>query len=334
MPLFSVIIPVYNVEAWLRECLDSVLAQARPDWECICVDDGSTDGSGSILDEYAIRDSRFHPIHQRHMGVGAARNAALDTAIGTWLVFLDGDDVLAPDSLAIVQKGILLFPDTNLYRFELQRFGETENPVFPRDGHFCWSPIDISKVLSLSDAYYNFCQFVYRRHLSGNRRFPHYLRGEDRVFLLSGLLQERTIVINDAVLYAYRTRTGSAMNSEASTDVLRDELEHRLEIIRMIDESDKSVSYAGSVWLEGYFISDFPRILLKRKRDRSDLAKDWLVRLKALRHADGLSAFARFLSWFIPPFRPPMLAVFICICLDSGRRRVARLFHRTIGALP
>lgn len=80
---FSIIIPVYNVAPYLRECLDSVLAQICTDWEweAICVDDGSTDGSGAILDEYAARDGRFKVIHQTNAGVSAARNAALNVEV-------------------------------------------------------------------------------------------------------------------------------------------------------------------------------------------------------------------------------------------------------------
>ena len=79
---FSIIIPVYNVAQYLRECLDSVLAQTFTDWEAICVDDGSTDGSGAILDEYAAKDWRFRVIHQDNAGVGFARNVALNVARG------------------------------------------------------------------------------------------------------------------------------------------------------------------------------------------------------------------------------------------------------------
>jgi len=72
-PFFSIIIPVYNVAPYLRECLDSVLAQTFTDWEAICVDDGSTDGSGAILDEYAAKEPRIKVIHPKNAGVGAAR---------------------------------------------------------------------------------------------------------------------------------------------------------------------------------------------------------------------------------------------------------------------
>lgn len=99
MPKFSIIIPVYNVAPYLRECLDSVLAQTFTDWEAICVDDGSTDGSGAILDEFVARDGRFRVIHQKNAGVSAARNVALEKMRGEWFLFLDGDDMFRPDAL-------------------------------------------------------------------------------------------------------------------------------------------------------------------------------------------------------------------------------------------
>ena len=118
MPFFSIIIPVYNVAPYLRECLDSVLAQTFTDWEAICVDDGSTDGSGAILDEYAAKDNRFRVIHQQNAGVSVARNTALSRIRGEWFLFLDGDDRLRPDGLAVFVPyisnakvdGILLHP--------------------------------------------------------------------------------------------------------------------------------------------------------------------------------------------------------------------------------
>lgn len=113
MPFFSIIIPVYNVAPYLRECLDSVLAQTFTDWEAICVDDGSSDGSGAILDEYAARDERFRVIHQANAGVSVARNVALGLVCGMYVCFIDGDDVVLPWHLFLVNELIcrLDFPD-------------------------------------------------------------------------------------------------------------------------------------------------------------------------------------------------------------------------------
>lgn len=84
---FSIIIPVYNVEKYLRQCLDSVLAQTYPDWEAICVNDGSTDSSPAILKEYADKDKRIKVIHQSNMGVSGARNTGIRESQGDYLFF-------------------------------------------------------------------------------------------------------------------------------------------------------------------------------------------------------------------------------------------------------
>lgn len=97
--MVSVIIPVYNTEKYLRQCLDSVLAQTCCDWEAILVDDGSTDSSGAICDEYASTDKRVRVIHRANGGLSAARNSGIDVATGEWLVFVDSDDTISADHI-------------------------------------------------------------------------------------------------------------------------------------------------------------------------------------------------------------------------------------------
>jgi len=101
MSKVSIIIPVYNVKRYLRQCLDSVLAQTFEDWECLVIDDGSTDGSGMICDEYAAKDARFRVFHKRNGGVSSARNTGLDNARGEWISFIDSDDWVETNYLKI-----------------------------------------------------------------------------------------------------------------------------------------------------------------------------------------------------------------------------------------
>ena len=91
-PKVSIIVPVYNTEPWLRECMDSLVNQTLKEIEIICVDDGSPDNCGKILDEYAKKDTRIIVIHQKNQGVSAARNAGLDVASGEYITFVDSDD--------------------------------------------------------------------------------------------------------------------------------------------------------------------------------------------------------------------------------------------------
>lgn len=97
MPKVSVIVPVYNVEKYLKECLDSILGQTLADMEIICVDDGSTDCSGKILDEYAAQDGRVRVIHRENAGYGAAMNVGLDAARGEYIGIVESDDCILPD---------------------------------------------------------------------------------------------------------------------------------------------------------------------------------------------------------------------------------------------
>ena len=90
MAKVSVIVPVYNVEKYLKQCLDSIVDQTLEDLEIVLVDDGSVDSSGTICDEYAKQDSRVHVIHQENKGVSAARNAGISLAKGEYISFIDG----------------------------------------------------------------------------------------------------------------------------------------------------------------------------------------------------------------------------------------------------
>lgn len=93
----SVIVPCYNVEKWLPACLDSILNQTYSTLEIIAIDDGSTDQTGAIIDDYAARDSRIVPIHQKNGGVTSARLRGVQQAKGEWIGFVDGDDEIAPE---------------------------------------------------------------------------------------------------------------------------------------------------------------------------------------------------------------------------------------------
>lgn len=101
MQAISIIIPMYGVEKYLRRCLDSVVNQTFTDWQAICVDDGSPDGSGEIAEEYAARDSRFVVIHKKNGGLSDARNTGMKHATGEYVMFLDSDDFIHPQTMEI-----------------------------------------------------------------------------------------------------------------------------------------------------------------------------------------------------------------------------------------
>lgn len=215
MPYFSIIIPVYNVAQYLRECLDSVLAQTFTDWEAIGVDDGSTDGSGVILDEYAVKDKRFRVIHQENKGVNFARQRALDASNGKWIASIDGDDLVLPSFLQVFydvvssgnydfiwsdyylfSKGDVLYrkqssiPDVECLQVNLLRgviWGGNWNKVYSRD-------------------------FILKYNIS----FPIAERVcvcEDLCFNVSFLSYNPVVKYVPCACYYYRDRKGSALRS-------------------------------------------------------------------------------------------------------------------------
>ena len=104
MPKVSIVIPVYNVEKYLRECLDSVVNQSLRDIEIICINDGSTDNSFKILEEYKSKEIRLQVLSQKNGGQSKARNAGLEVATGEYIYFLDSDDYIKTDALEILYK--------------------------------------------------------------------------------------------------------------------------------------------------------------------------------------------------------------------------------------
>ena len=107
MPNISIIVPVYNAVKYLHRCVNSILNQTFIDWECILIDDGSTDESGKMCDEYSKKDSRFQVIHKKNGGVSSARQLGLETAKGTYVIHVDPDDWVEPNMLEELFKKII-----------------------------------------------------------------------------------------------------------------------------------------------------------------------------------------------------------------------------------
>ncbi len=104
--MISVIVPVYNVEPYLRKCLDSIVNQTYRNLEILVIDDGSADGSGAICDSFAEKDERVVVFHTENRGLSAARNLGLDNATGDWIGFVDSDDWIEPDMYEVLIKRV------------------------------------------------------------------------------------------------------------------------------------------------------------------------------------------------------------------------------------
>lgn len=140
---FSIIVPVYNMEKYMRECIDSIIGQDCEDYELILVDDGSKDGSGKICDEYAKSADRIRVIHKENGGLASARNVGLDEAKGEWILFIDSDDFIEKGTLSFLKRTVKKNP-ADLYTFNLYKVNEN-GEVIGRDIHHIENYVEVIK---------------------------------------------------------------------------------------------------------------------------------------------------------------------------------------------
>jgi glycosyltransferase involved in cell wall biosynthesis len=226
---FSIIIPVYNVELYLKDSLDSVLNQSFADWEAICVNDGSTDGSASILEEYADKDSRFKIISQSNGGLSAARNTGINAAKGDYILFLDSDDWMELNALEVLSRNI---NGEDLLCFSGRRFIEETNLYNPSD-------VLAEKSYETGMDYYNENALLHRdfafvcvvlriynrMFLSKNKlQFKEGIYHEDNLFTPFACYYAKKVKVVDESLYDYRVRANS-ITTTGNVKRLRDLIE-------------------------------------------------------------------------------------------------------------
>ena len=244
-PKFSIIIPVYNVVPYLRECLDSVLAQTITDWEAICVDDGSTDGCGAILDEYALKDRRFRIIHQKNAGVSAARNAALEVASGAWIGFVDSDDVIEDAWLKEVLGTINRNPECSVVK--------TGWTNWLADKKVRRDQVDVEPNLWMLIARCSFSvSTFYLREAFKNLRYPVGIRiREDALFLFEIASQNPKYALSPARGYCYRIRNDSASQTRRlRTDTYRLLGKYLTVWRRLTSRQRKNCCEASTFWIK------------------------------------------------------------------------------------
>lgn len=223
MPFLSVIIPVYNAERYLAACLESVVRQGLEDCEVIVVDDGATDGSPQICDEYAARYPQFRVIHQENRGVAAARNRGIDEAQGEYVVFLDSDDFWVPGSI-----GPLLAKarehDLDVLGFKYVNVPEDTKEVPPFDGAI--GPIEVLDGVDFVSKH-NFVavSVVYlakREHLVSNRiTFPAGHMVEDAGLSMRVYLNAKRMAQTECVAYCYRYCPASITHNKSEQHLRR-----------------------------------------------------------------------------------------------------------------
>lgn len=216
-PTFSIIVPVYNVELYLRRCIESVLTQSYHDFELILVDDGSKDNSGAICDEYAKKDNRVRVFHKENGGVSSARNVGLNEAEGEWICFVDSDDYLLPTALLNIQK-TLNKVDAVLYLFDYQ---QNDTPCRLPFGEKISKEEYIKAILTYKLQTSPWAK-IYRRSLLNGIQFNKDLViGEDLLFNFEYIMQlsnKEYICHDNSIIYSYIYRKSSVMQSKRLKD--------------------------------------------------------------------------------------------------------------------
>ncbi len=206
-PIISVIVPVYNVKNYINRCIDSILNQSFSNFELILVDDGSTDGSENICEEYALKDSRIKVIHQKNAGQAAARNNGVKAAKGEWIAFIDSDDSVNSQLLKALYDAVIL---NNVRLSSCTAFeGECEPSDFYNDKKIqtVVSETDEQSIFNLcaNEKYYYWVVWGKLIHKSILLKYP-FTEGrifEDNAVVCKWLYEAEKIAIIDSPLYFY-----------------------------------------------------------------------------------------------------------------------------------
>lgn len=218
------------------------------------MDDGSTDGSGAILDEYEAKDKRFRVIHQTNAGVSAARNKGLDVVKGEWIWFVDGDDVIYMHSLQALVNSIKEVSDCELIKIGYEEFNENgaanlqfEKPTYSKIDISQYVPVDVLDVMCW--------QIIYRADKVKKIRFRNYIGGEDRVFACSCLAKASMALELHLQCYGYRQRTSSVMHRKREYRKLHDDLCSLIDACNICDQSDKNMPFVNIWWAREFLNS-------------------------------------------------------------------------------
>ncbi|HFI0166169.1 TPA: glycosyltransferase family 2 protein [Streptococcus suis] len=225
-PLISIIVPVYNVETYLDQCIHSVLNQTYSNWELLLINDGSTDSSGTICDDYAKGDERIRVIHKNNGGLSDARNAGIDNCTGEYITFLDSDDGIREDFLETclttaiqhdvdIVIGHFFIWDENqqtFYYFVEQSQKDTIEFISAQEAlnrQVVWKNFNTAPFVIA-------CGKVFKATLFNTIRFPKGKVFEDEYTIHKTLLESNTIALINKEFYMYRRHGNSIMTSHFS----------------------------------------------------------------------------------------------------------------------
>lgn len=237
-PIVSIIIPVYKVELYLRQCLDSVINQTYKKIEICIVDDGSPDKCPVICDEYAQKDHRIKVTHKTNGGLSDARNIGIEMATGDYLCFVDSDDIIDRKMIEIIMEPLITDKSLELSTCQSKNFTDGENisNVQTISHH---TIVDFLTFLT-KDLWVISCGKIYKKELFRHIRFPYGRLHEDEFTTFKLCHLAKRIAYNKTALYFYRQRTGSitsSVNKKRLTDI-HDALKEQVNYFKNINEPE------------------------------------------------------------------------------------------------
>lgn len=228
MKTISVVIPVYNVEKYLPECLDSVINQIYKNLQIILVDDGSTDSSGKICDEYAEKDNRITVVHQKNAGAGAAKNTGLELIDGDYFSIIDSDDYIELDMYEKMVNSLEKYnSDIAQCLFRNVFVNDSFDRKYKIKGNY---PKILTSKNFLKEYLYDwkyaiFWNKLFKKSLLQNIKFPVGRKIDDEFFTYKLVCNAKKVANIDNILYNYRMRKTSVMNENNSDRLIYDRID-------------------------------------------------------------------------------------------------------------
>ena len=282
MPLISIIVPVYNVENYLKRCIESILNQTFWDFELILVNDGSTDKSGNICDEYSMIDNRVKIIHKENGGLSSARNTGIKLAKGKYIGFVDSDDYINNMMYEILYKFIEM-NDADIAICNYKKV--SDDSILNKEVN--WSKIGVEKfsnIEALEQIYeMNGPQFVtawnklYKKELFINCKYPEGKINEDEFIAHKLLYNSDLIIYVNEKLYYYYLRENSIMNSKFTIKRFDAVYAYKDRVNFFREINQKRLQYKA----EYFFIEYFFRYYYRAKRELN-MNKVEMLRIKRI----------------------------------------------------
>lgn len=259
-PFLSVIVPVYNVEQYLQECVESLFAQTFSETEIILVDDGSSDSSSQICDNLAKQDSRVIVVHQTNRGVSSARNAGLEIAKGKYISFVDGDDFVTAEFAKAMQR--IASEDAELFIFGYSLVSESNEEI--RRANWKSQMLTVEEVIHNTFDYENgfglkptVWNKIFLREIVGKLRFDENLAiSEDLKFFVEYLTRIKRIMLAEECYYCWRQRKSSVTHSGGRVSDIAKTVETDLELYDLLSNfcpAENTTFFAmdgaGQYWL-------------------------------------------------------------------------------------